>query len=275
MSGLGVARFVIPAIKSTGQSISLSYYISSAFICLLLALTVAYTKGHLTLLPDSLVDEMSSDEHYFCKFSSTEHLREACEMTKPYYRNDYVSADIAEQWRMKNPEAFVQITNSNGELCAFFGILALRKSFMDLYIEGKVADTQLDEQNILNLENSRKCDRLYISGVIVRNHLKHIGRKRARVMLWAILAYIKSIYGLRKKRELFAVAVTKESERLMKKLGFQLTCGRGQRQDKHNMYSYALSKKSWEYLMYKVGDFSRMCSCEYSPKHHLEAPKEK
>ena len=94
-------------------------------------------------------------------------------------------------------------------------------------------------------------------------------------MIWAMMVYVKSIYGLEQKRELFAVAVTKESERLMKSLGFQLICERGQRQDKRNMYSYILSKITYDKLMYKVGSYSPMCKCEFNLEHAVEVLQEK
>lgn len=272
---IALSKFIIPAIGSTGIVVTLTYYIFAGLISIFMGLLAAYLRGRMKLIPDSLLGEIGLDGQYICKFCSVEKFREACEMTKPYYRDEYVPADIAEQWRMKNKGAFVQITNSNGELCSSFGILALSKSFMDQYIKGNVADTQLREDDILNMEDSKKCDRLYISGVIVRDPSKHVGHKRTCVMLWAMMVYVKSIYGLKRKREIFAVAVTEESERLMKKLGFQVICESAQRKDKRNMYRIDLTKNTWNKLMNKVGDYSRMCTCEFNPKNTVEAPQEK
>jgi hypothetical protein len=218
----------------------------------------------MKLIPDSLIDEMSSDGSYSCEFCSGPKLREACDMTKPYYGNEYVSADIAEQWRMKNPKAFVQITNSTGELCACFGILALRDSFMNEYIRGNVADTQLRGDDILSFAESKKCKSLYISGIVVRDPSKHAGHKRACVMIWVMLHYMKRVFGLKQEREMFAVAVTKESERLMKHFNFTMVGNGHQRKDRHDMYCLTLSKSAWDKMMMKVSDYSAMCKIMFT-----------
>ncbi|MBL7185216.1 MAG: hypothetical protein ISS70_02735 [Phycisphaerae bacterium] len=254
-----ISEFILPAIGAVGTTVSSTYYIMAGTISVSLALIASYLRGRMKLIPDSLIDEMSSDGSYSCEFCSGPKLREACDMTKPYYGNEYVSADIAEQWRMKNPKAFVQITNSTGELCACFGILALSDSFMDQYIKGKVADAQLGAEDILSYEESKKCNRLYISGVITRDHPKYVSRKRACVMIWAMIFYVKHLFALRKNRELFAVAVTKDSERILKHLGFKIVSIAKNRRDKHDMYCLNLTKTTWNEMMHKVGDYSAMC----------------
>jgi hypothetical protein len=266
LAAIALARFIIPAIESTGIVVTSVYYLCAAFISVCLGFIVAYIRGCTKLLPDSLIDEMNADGQYVCSFCSADKLREACEMTEPYYGDNFVSADVAEQWRMKDPKAFVQITNSAGELCACFGILALSNSFMDQYIKGKVSDTQLDESCILSLEESKKCSRLYISGVITRDHPKFVAHKRACVMIWAMMAYVKHLFGLRKNRELFAVAVTKDSERILKNFGFKIVSIAKNRRDKHDMYCLNLTKTTWNEMMHKVGDYSAMCEMHFDNK---------
>jgi hypothetical protein len=186
-------------------------------------------------------------------------------MTKPYYGREYVAPDIAVQWRTRNPMGFVQITNSEGELCACFGVLGLSDSFMDQYTKGRVADRELRGDDILDLEKSKRSKRLYISGVVVRDSESHKGHKRARVMIWAMLIYLQRTYRLRGRRELYAVAVTKESERLMKNLNFTLVSRAGSRRDKCNMYRCELTKPFWDELICKVGDWSALCTCDFTP----------
>jgi hypothetical protein len=77
-----------------------------------------------------------------------------------------------------------------------------------------------------------------------------------------MLSYAKKLYGLRRRRELFAVAVTKESERLMKGLGFKMACEGVNRTDECNLYSYVLTKDSWEHMISQVGDWSKLCEFE-------------
>jgi hypothetical protein len=180
-------------------------------------------------------------------------------MTRPFYGHEYVEPEKAVLWLRKNPKAFIEMVNEDDELCACFGVLALSDSFMEQFIKGRVSDTQLEADDICGDLESKKCTRLYISGVIVREHTSYRGHKRASVMIWAMLTYAKKLYGLRRRRELFAVAVTKESERLMKRLGFQMACEKNSRTDECNLYSYMLTKDSWDHMIGQVGDWSKLC----------------
>lgn len=248
----------------TGNTISLKTVIELVLACVAISVLLGLRKEYQDVFPDEIVDELSSDQHYQCTFCSREQLEKACDMTKPYYKDEYVSSNIAEQWRLVNDKSFVQITNSNNELCACFGILALKSDFFNLFIDGKVQDKQLKSTDILPFKESTKEKRLYISGVIVKDPESTLGKKRAAIMIWSILQYIKAIYGLRRQIELYALAVTKVSERLMINLKFDLVSESSYRTDNHNLYRYSLNRANWNDLINHVGGYSGMCSCNFS-----------
>lgn len=250
---------VITVIAATGSVVHLWSIIIAALFTVGTGLWRAHYEGRASLISPLFVNEMSSEGQYSCSISTAERLREACEMSRLSYRHFYVQPDVVEQWRMKNHKAFVQIVNSEGELCASFGILVLKDSFMDQFIDGKVSDSQLKENDICNFSESTKSKRIYISGVVVRDHLKHLGRKRAWVMTWTMLMYFRKMYGVKSGRSLYAIAITKESEILMKNLKFELICPASNRKDGCNMYRYHLTKKSWEELRGLVGDCHSLC----------------
>jgi len=229
----------------------------------IIGLIAAYLKGQLELIPNIVIDEIKSNVHFTAELCSSKRLEEACEMTKPYYHKEYVPSEIAEQWRIKNNYGFVDIVNTDGTLCACFGILALKKSFLDHLLEGIVSDTQMRGNHVLSLSESKKASHLYISGVVVRNATKWAGSKHATIMLWVMLEFVRQIYGLKRKRILFAVAVTKPAERLLVGLGFKLEMDKKNRVDKCNLYTYELTKSSWELLLNKVGDHSRLCTLKF------------
>jgi hypothetical protein len=262
LGAIGVSGVIITFIAATQVRVPWKIIWLVGLFCFLVGLLATYVRGRITLLPDSLVDEMNSEGKYVFRFCSEENLREACEMTRPFYGHEYVEPETAVRWLRKNPKAFIEMVNEAGELCACFGILALTDSFIEQFIKGRLSDTQLEADDICSEAETKKCKRLYISGVIVRDHKTHKGHKRANVMIWAMLKYTEMIYGLRRKRQLFAVAVTKESERLMKGLGFQLACEGANRKDECNLYSYVLSKESWDHMISQVGDWSKLCKFE-------------
>jgi hypothetical protein len=254
---------VIGLINATEVRVPWKFIGLAAVLSILIFPIAAYLRGRVHLIPDSLIDEMSEDGVYSCEYCSDETLREACEMTEVFYGQDYVAADIALQWWIKNPKAFVAIKNAEGELCACFGILALEHGFMGQFIDGKVSDRQLKESDILSFSASKKANRLYISGVVVRDPGTPRGGKRARVMIWVMLKYIKKLCGANLDRELIALAVTKESENLLKRFGFQLIGNSAQRVDRHNLYSYKLTAETWDKMLVRAYDCSRMCNCEF------------
>ena len=225
---------------------------------------IAWLRGRATLLPDTFIDELSDETAYQAEYCTTEQLREACDMTKQHYGNEYVPADVAEQWRLKNPQGFVSITNTAGELCACFGLLALSPSFTDVFYQGQCMDTTLRAADILNPDEAKRSARLYLSGIIVRDAGTHVGHKRARVMLWAALKFYRDCFGLRKKRTIFGLAVTPESERLLETLDFNLVSKRADRLDGYNLYELKITKPAWEKVIKKVGDLSGMCTVDWS-----------
>jgi hypothetical protein len=240
---------------------------------LILGAVVAYLRGRFKLIPDGITDEMSTEQHYTCRFCSSDHFHEACDWTRHYYGASYVEFNRAEQWRVRAPDSFLEIVNAEGELCAAFGVLALEGSFMTQFIAGKVTDAQVDANCILTKEKARKSDRLYISGVIVREPHTHRGRKRARVMVWAMLRYVTQVYGFRKSRILYALAVTEESELLLKSLGFNMVCKGNAREDRHDLYSLKLGKQCCEELLARTGDYTKMCDCSFAAHNEPQQKK--
>jgi CHAT domain-containing protein len=227
-------------------------------------LVAAYLRGRTKMLPDSFVDEMGSERSYRAEYCTGAALREACDLTKDCYGQEYVSHDVAEQWRVKNLQAFVQIRDPAKGLCAAFGVLALSDSFMEQFIRGTVTDHQLGADDVLAPDESRRCTRLYLSGVVVRDAGSFLASKRARVMCWTILEYIRQLYGLSGQRDLYAIAVTKESSRLMANLGFSVEASAGGRKDQCDLYRFRLTEASWKELLCRVYDCSVVCSCEFA-----------
>jgi len=230
-------------------------------------LCTAYLKGGGQIFPKNLVDEARNTETpYTCDYCTQATLAEACDLTRPHYRDEYVSDEEAETWREKNPKAFVHLMNRDGELSATFGVLALTPGFTDQFFKGNVTDLLLKSNDILDFEKSKKSQSLYISGVVVRDPDTHLGHKRAAAMIWAMVRYIEMLYGVRKKRILYAIAVTKASEKLMQNLGFTIACDRRRRQDRYHLYCFELTSGSWKLLKERVrvfGDSSAVCKCNF------------
>lgn len=266
LGSLGLVGTAVTIMSASGRSVSIPVGGGLVCLCGALSIGVAYARGRGKLLPDSFVEELGREPDYIASFCTAESLEEANRLTKPYYGAAYVASDRAEQWRLKNPYGFVELRNNEGALCAAFGVVALDQGFMDQFIAGNVTDDMIDSRAVLSFEDSKQANQLYISGVVVRKPQTAMGSKRARVMLWCMLVYLQRLYGLRRDRRLYALAVTKESDRLLSNLGFGLVSEGSVRKDGFNLYSCQFNRAFWEYLVHHVGDFSGMCSLELDYK---------
>ena len=228
--------------------------------CLVVAAAVAWMRGRATMVSDVVVEEIESGEQYAAQYCTAAQLQEACDMTEEHYGREYVTGDVAEQWRLANPSGFVSITNPAGELCGCFGVLGLTESFREQFYAGSVADTRLRAADILDFEGAKKCRKLYLSGIVVREPMTlHASGKRLRVMLWALLQYYRKCFGLGQKRILYGLAANVESEKLIKALGFRLVSKGEQRVDKCNLYELEVDKGVWEGVCRRVFDLSDIC----------------
>lgn len=259
-----VATTLIGIISATGNFFSFSIIIIVFGAIVFISLIASYLKGIGPHIPDIFYgDDEGTDGQCIAEFCDPKRLEEACEMTKKHYKQEYVPAERAEQWRLKNPKAFVDILNKNGELISSFGIIALKETFLDTFLKGLVADTQLNGDDVLNIRNSKKSIKIYISGVVVSEAGKSIGHRRAKMMVWAMLIYYKKYYGFKLNRELYAVAVNKESSSLLKNCGFKLMMAGKNRVDKGELYKLDISYDSWQRLLKRVGDFTEICKINF------------
>jgi len=222
LASSGVAGTVISVISATGTVVAMPVIWITGAVCVGTGAVVTLVRGRLKHLPDRIIDDASADGHYTASYCSQQSLSEANDLTRPYYRHEYVSDVVAESWRRRNPAGFVAIHNSKAELCASFGVIAVEPSFMGQFIRGRVRDNSLGSDDVLSFDSSKTSPTLYISGVVVRDPEAPAGAKRACVMVWTALCYIRRLYGLRRRRVVYALAVSRQSENLLKHLGFTM-----------------------------------------------------
>jgi len=242
------------------QKFGLFNKLITLILIVIIGIFVAYLRGKQKQLPHTIIDELSKENSYSVGFCNTSSLREADEMTRPYFGRGFIPFDQIEQWRLINKKGFIQINNAEGVLCACFVILGLEKSFLDQFTAGRLTEHDIDSSVILPFESMKKQDRIYVSGVVVRNPHTYMGHKRATIMLWTMLQYIKIVFGLRKTRTFYALGLTNESEELLKTVGFRICGNKDQRKDNSNLYRIELDRTKREELLARIGNYSGMVS---------------
>ena len=263
----GVGTLVATAIgivNATGFDFAIWQIGAGAAVTGMAGVVTAWLKGTESLLPDAICNDVHADGHYTGGFCTEGQLREANEWTIPLYGAESISSDVAIQWMLRNPKAFVAIADQRGELCASFGIIGLKDGCVGLHMRGEVLDSDLATADVLNFAQAKQSACLYISGVVVRDPGSAAGNRRAAVMIWAMLMYVKRVLGLKKPRQLYTIAVTKESKRLLINYGFTLHTPGNQRKDGCDLFVFALDETSWKRSLGKVGDLSPMCSLNLS-----------
>ena len=260
----GIFATTIGIVNATGFDFAMWHIGVAAGVSGLAGVLAAWLKGTESLLPDAICNDVHTDGHYVAAFCTESQLREANEWTIPLYGAESVTSDVAVQWMLRNPKAFVGITDERGELCASFGMLGLKDGCVELHMRGDVLDSDLATADVLTFAQTKLSSCLYISGVVVRSPGSAVGNRRATVMIWAMLMYVKKLLGLKRSRQLYTIAVTKEAKRLLVNFGFTLHKPGNQRKDGCDLFVFTLDQTSWKRLLAKVGDLSPMCTIHFS-----------
>lgn len=226
-------------------------------------------RARLIHIPDILIRVPAGSTLQGCKFCTAAELAEANSLAAACYRRDAIPDELVEQWRLKNPTMYACVLDQAGSLVAALGVMPLTDSFMELFIEGKVVESQIGSKNIHGPNENRKALKLYISGVVVRDPGTQRGQMRASILLWATVQYLVKLYGTHKKRTLYALAATKQGESILKHLNFSVACPASQRLDKHNLYSLEWSRDTLRNVKAMIPDYRLMCTIDLKYTPHL------
>ena len=243
------------------------YVLGSAVIpSILVGLRFAWNKGKGTNIPPLFLDELSEEQNYTCQPCTAANLKAATEMVRPWFGRESIDVEKIEQWRLKNPQGFMEIVDSAGDLIACFVVIGLVNSFMQQFAEGRLTEQDIDGECVLDMRNTKKQPEIYISGVMVKDSKSFVRAVHARYLIWSMLMYLKHHFRPQGGRRFYAVALTGESERLLKGLGFSIASPAMNRKDKHDFYSLNVDLDTWKKLLYLNGDFRIGCKMQYQRK---------
>lgn len=240
-----------------------------------ISLLVAYLRGRQLALPSVVSDELSNESKYICRPCSADNLRLANQIVQSIFGRDNIDFNLLEQWRLKNPKGFMEIVNEENALVGCFVVLGLEPSFMAQFIKGAVTESEISSEDVLPLSQARQLDDIYLCGAMVRDADTLIGKKRAYILIWCVLKYLKHYYAVSPNRRLYALALNKSSERLLRSLQFTLSSPSLGRADRHNMYEIKYTGQQRDKASKRTYDVSRMCSISYRKPQSLSGRKTK
>lgn len=208
---------------------------------------------------DFIPEEAARLSPLTCRICTSAWLREANRIAAVYYRRDRIPNELVEEWRRRNPYAFACLLDGEERVVASFGVMALSDSFMDQFIAGNVVESQLSTADIHDWENTRRAERLYISGVVVLDAGTPKGQERARIMMWSMIRYFRQFFDPSSVKQVYALATTNQGERILQHLGFDLTVAAEKRRDSHNLYRVDLTPQWVDRTERLVPDYSNVC----------------
>jgi hypothetical protein len=196
----GASGTAFGLINACGVTCNPTYVVSSLTVAALCGLTSAFIKGHINHLPDSIIINDDHDVKYELCYETKDICKYFNQKTAKYFGRDFIDDLVVESWRTKNPSAFIYLKNQHQKPCAALCVFALRHSFMEQFIKGRVAESDIEEEEILDLAASKKSDTLYLAAIIVEQPHTPVGHRRALIMVWGAIQYLNKVYGMRKKR---------------------------------------------------------------------------
>ena len=184
-------------------------------------------------------------------------------------------AERYEQWLMINPTILVCLIDSNRRVVGYFDVFPLEESFFNLFIAGTCTELDIRREHILTPEQAKVAKRIYFGGIAVQDPKSVRGKRYASMLVWGALKYLQHYYCVPCETELYAEAVSKEGEELLRRFGFRLITPANQRRDKSAIFAIALTDETIRKGIASLPDWSGSCNLvwdEVSHPAHLLPP---
>lgn len=230
--------------------------------CAAVASLVAWRRFRRIHLPVDYIapcEIKPDDQAVLCCPCNSAISKEANDLASRYYGNESIPFDRFEQWRLKNPNILVCLLDSKGDVVGYFDVLPLRSTFFDPFIVGKITERHLGHEDILPPGKAHRCNRLYLSGIAVRDPATFLGHRYASILVWGLFRYLEHFYPPVRTRNLFALAATREGEQLLRKFNFRIATPGTAREDGHNLYMFSLNSSSLSEILSSMPSWENLC----------------
>ena len=188
------------------------------------------------------------------------------DLAQYYYGSASIPPINYEPLRVKNPHILACLLGPQGDFLGYFDVIPLKEGFANLFLQGRVAETDITHEDIFAPHEMKLCRHVYISGVAVCNPDTHVGRRNAHILVWGLLKYLDHYYSATNPYA-FASAVTEDGEKLLRSFKLQVVCEASKRADGHTMYALSLSHLEITKRLACLIDWSLLCSLDWSPNH--------
>jgi hypothetical protein len=265
--GTFLTVLALPSAILTIAGAHISVRLTAGLIVLALAFAVILNRSRLVtknLPPGMLPEEFERRRiHCPCDLKLTDQVGR---LAQQCYGDGSISRSQYEPLRVKNPNILACLTGARGEFLGYFDVIPLNDHFGTMFLKGRVTEKEITHEDILAPHEMAKCNYLYIAGFAVRNWEHYSGYHNALILVWALLRYLDHFYG-KINALAFAVAFTKEGQRLLETFTLKLEGDGSTRVDKHSAYSLVLTPEEIARRLACVPDYSSICSLDWARMH--------
>jgi len=150
---------------------------------------------------------------------------------------DAVPESVLQAWYARNPNGFSVLRDDGGSLAGHLDLLPVRPAPLQKFVDGDIKERDLGGEDLYPDSERARIRNLYLESLAV---LPQAGRS-AVPALRRLLAEFPSLVDRVAERDhlekLYAVAATKEGDRLLRSLGFEICRKAGRRPDGHDVFA--------------------------------------
>lgn len=170
-----------------------------------------------------------------------------------------------EPLRAKNRNILVCLIGLNGEFLGYFDVIPVKKSFAELFLQGKVSEKDLTHEQVCSDRQMRRSKYVYLAGMAACDAESTQGHSNGAILIWGLLKYLEHFYG-KSEPYIFASAVNPDGEHLLKRFEVPLISEGRRRTDHHGVYGVYLSRERIAKALADVPDYTLLCSLDWERK---------
>jgi hypothetical protein len=194
---------------------------------------------------------LSRQAHQETKFAATNDediALQANKMVRKVLDKHCISYQDYRLWRKKNNQIFHALLAPDGQLIGFFDIFPLNQTSGKLLFSGQIKERDLTRDAILPLDRMNECKFVYISSIVANPNQAYYPHALAKqVIINKLVDFLVEQYPPDPSRTIFAYALTKAGERLLKNHHF--TKIQPPQYTRQNMPLYALNCKDYATIL--------------------------
>lgn len=169
-------------------------------------------------------------------------IRWIASLQKSVYSNsDAVPLSVLLEWFKVFPNGFFIIVNHNNDPIGHIDILPIKDATLRKYKDGEIVETEIRGECLYTPNELDKITDLYVESLIISPVHRKVRPFALRALLRSMPEIIARVGITTTLKRISAMAATKDGERILEHLGFQMISDSAGRKDGHKMYEAKFS----------------------------------